>query len=144
MTFTDSAASRKADLAKIHIAKKQLGLDDDTYRAMLQAHGGTSSSKDLTSAGAARVLAHLRRAGFKATAPSKGRRPSTTADRSALLGKIEAQLADAGRPWSYADSMANRMFKVDKVSWLDAEQMGKIIAALSYDAQRRSPVKTGE
>jgi len=46
--------SRSANLAKIHIAKKQLGMDDATYRAMLQSHGGVTSSKDLTLISAAR------------------------------------------------------------------------------------------
>lgn len=127
-------------MAKIHIARAQLGMDDATYRTMLQTHGGVSSAKELSPVGAAKVLAHLERCGFKPSAPSKGRRPTTTKDKSPLLGKIEAMLADAKRPWSYADSMAKRMFKVDKASWLDSEQMGKIVAALAYDAQRR-PVK---
>jgi phage gp16-like protein len=130
---------RNADLAKIHIAKKQLGLDDETYRAMLRTHGGVSSSKDLSPMAAARVLAHLRSAGFKATAPAgKGRKPRTTANRAEQLAKIEAQLADAKRPWSYADSMARHMFKVDQVGWLNTQQMSAVIAALDYDAKRRS------
>lgn len=130
--------SRNANLAKIHIAKKQLGMDDATYRAMLLTHGGVNSSKDLTIIGAAKVLAHLERCGFTPTAPKKGKRPGTTPDRTGLLSKIEAQLADAGRAWAYADGLAQKMFKVDKVSWLDTVQMGKVIAALSYDAKRRA------
>lgn len=129
---------RSANLAKIHIAKKQLGMDDATYRAMLQLHGGVSSSKDLTPLGAAKVLQHLEQAGFKPKAPNKGKRPNPPANRRALISKIEAQLADAGRPWAYVDSMAQKMFKVSKVAWLDAVQLGKVVAALSYDAKRRA------
>ncbi len=127
-----------ANLAKIHIAKKQLGMDDATYRAMLLTHGGVSSSKDLTLIGAAKVLAHLERCGFKPTSSKAGKRPVTTPDRAALTGKVEAQLANTGRPWTYVDGMAQRMFKVDKFSWLDAEQMMKIVASLAYDAKRRA------
>ena len=47
----------RANLAKIHIARKQLGMDEDTYRAMLQSVGGVQSSKDLDDAGATKVLA---------------------------------------------------------------------------------------
>jgi phage gp16-like protein len=130
--------SRYANLAKIHIAKKQLGMDDDTYRAMLQAHGGVRSSKDLSLLGAAKVLAHLERCGFTPKATDKGKRPKTTPNRTALLGKIEAQLTHAGRAWAYADAMAKRMFNIDQVGWLDAEQMGKIVAALSYSAKRQA------
>ena len=130
--------SRTANLAKIHIAKKQLGMDDATYRAMLLTHGGVSSSKDLTLIGAAKVLAHLERCGFKPTPSKVGKRPATTSDRAALISKVEAQLTDAGRPWAYVDGMAQKMFKVDKFAWLDADQMMKIIASLAYDAKRRA------
>jgi phage gp16-like protein len=128
---------RNASLAKIHIAKKQLGLDDETYRAMLQQHGGVTSAKDLTPLGAAKVLHHLEKAGFKPKA-NPGKRPKPAAGRAALVSKIEAQLTDAGRPWAYVDGMARKMFKVEKVDWLDEEQLGKIVAALAYDAKRRA------
>jgi phage gp16-like protein len=128
--------SRQNDLAKIHIAKKQLGMDDDTYRAMLRSVAGVDSSAALNPVGMAKILAHLERCGFKPKA-KPGKRPSVTGNRAGLIGKIEAQLADVGRPWSYAEGMAKRMFKVEKLDWLDAEQLGKIVAALSYDAKRR-------
>lgn len=124
-------------LAKIHIAKKQLGLDDATYRAMLQTHGGVTSSKNLSPVGAAKVLAHLERSGFKPKAAAHGKKPNTTPDRAAQIRKVEALLADAGRHWAYADGMAQKMFKIDKLDWLNAEQLGKVIAALGYDAKRR-------
>lgn len=130
--------SQRANLAKIHIAKKQLGMDETTYRAMLQAHGGVSSSKNLTLIGAAKVLAHLERCGFKPKASDSGKRPVTAGDRTALMSKVEAQLTEAGRPWSYVDGMAQKMFKVDKVIWLDAGQLMKVVAALAYDAKRRA------
>ena len=40
-------SQRNKDLAKIHIAKKQLGLDDDSYRAMLQMVAGVNSAAHL-------------------------------------------------------------------------------------------------
>ncbi|WP_416053111.1 gp16 family protein [Cupriavidus basilensis] len=122
-------------LAKIHIAKKQLAMDDDAYRAMLQSVGGVSSSKDLTALGAAKVLRHLEKCGFKPLA-HVGRRPTPTADRKPLVGKIEALLAEAKRPWAYADSMASRMFKVDKLDWCTPDQLWRIAAALQKDANR--------
>lgn len=125
-----------AALAKIHIAKKELGLDDDTYRAMLHNVAGVTSSKDLDAAGAARVIDHLKRCGWQPKASQAGKKPNAARGRRALVGKVEALLADAKRPWRYADAMAQRMFGVDKVDWLDAEQLVKLVAALSYDAKR--------
>lgn len=129
--------SRNPALAKIHIAKKELAMDDDTYRAMLQSIAGVSSSKDLTDAGMTKVLAHMQRCGWKPKTTTKaGKKPSVGRGRKALVGKVEALLAEAKRPWSYADAMAKRMFGVDKVDWLKAEQLVKLVAALTYDAKR--------
>ena len=121
---------------KIQIARRQLGLDDDTYRAILKRTVGAESSKGLSPAQTSRVLAELERLGFKSK-PAKGRaKPSPAADRKRLVGKIEAQLAEANRPWEYADAMALRMFKVERVDWCDSEQLRRLIAALVYDAKR--------
>ncbi|WP_104565829.1 gp16 family protein [Ralstonia mannitolilytica] len=125
----------RADLAKIHIARKQLGMDEDTYRAMLQSVGGVHSSKDLDDAGATKVLAHLQRSGFKPT-KHVGRVPRAVTSNKALMSKIEALLADGGKPWAYAHSMAKRMFGIDKLEWCDHDQLWRIVAALQISANR--------
>jgi phage gp16-like protein len=51
--------------AAIHVAKKQLGLDDETYRAKLTVITGKSSTKDMSEDERQKVLAALRRDGFK-------------------------------------------------------------------------------
>ncbi|ASJ24134.1 gp16 family protein [Laribacter hongkongensis] len=124
----------RATLAKIHIAKKDLGMDDDTYRAMLTAVAGVSSSRDLDDKAAAKVLRHLRRCGWK---PAFGQRPHAARSREALLGKVEALLADGGKHWNYAHGMARKMFGIDQVHWLDDEQLHKLVAALTYHAKRQ-------
>ncbi len=59
--------TRQVDLAKIHIAKKYLCLPDDDYRQIIRSVGksATGSSADLSPLGRARVLAHLRKCGWK-------------------------------------------------------------------------------
>ena len=58
--------------------------------------------------------------------------------KQAMLKKIEAYLAEAGRPWSYAHAMAKRMSakKVERIQWCTPADLHKIIAALEYDARR--------
>lgn len=58
--------TRKGLLAKIHIAKAQLGLTDDAYRAVLAVHG-VASSKDLDMRGMEAVLAHFEKLGWLPT-----------------------------------------------------------------------------
>ena len=52
---------------KIQIARRQLGLDDHTYRAILQRSAGVESSKDLTPRQIGRVLAEFERLGWQPT-----------------------------------------------------------------------------
>lgn len=132
---------RRRDMARIHIAKKQLGLDDGTYRDMLWSVARVRSSADLDYTGLQRVLAHLTACGFKST---KGKRPHPgrpanidSEDRGPLLRKIEAMLTDARREWAYAHGMAKRMFRVEHCQFCAPEQLRKLIAALSYDQARR-------
>lgn len=52
-------------LAAIHVAKKQLGLDEDTYRAALVSITGKASAKDMTEAERNKVVAVFRDRGSK-------------------------------------------------------------------------------
>ena len=133
---------RNKDLAKIHIAKKQLGLDDDAYKAMLQMVAGVNSAAHLTATGRQKVLAHLKKAGFR-TRPGKKHFPGRPnmnglegTGKAAMLKKIEAYLAEAKRPWSYVHKMAENMFKLKRVQWCHPGQLHRIIFALEYDARR--------
>lgn len=124
-------------LAKIHIAKAQLGLDDETYRALLARVAGVRSAKDLTPRQVGAVLREFERLGWQSKSSKPGRKaPKPAPDRQSLVGKIEAFLAEAKRPWDYADAMALRMFKVERVEWCDTDQLRRLVAALSYDAKR--------
>lgn len=69
---------RKQMLAKIHIGKKQLGLDEDTYRELLLRVTGKASAKDMTHEELLKVLAEMR---------SKGFTPRTADGRTKTLGE---------------------------------------------------------
>lgn len=70
-------------LAAIHVAKKQLGLDDDTYRAALVTITGKASTKDMSEAERAKVVAAFRQRGFK---------PASNGARKPLEGKFAKKL----------------------------------------------------
>lgn len=133
-------STRNLQLSRIHIAKKDLGLDDETYRALLARVTGVRSAKDLNPRQIAAVLAEFTRLGWESIPAKKhGRKaPAAAPDRAKLVGKIEAFLAEAKRSWAYADGMAMRMFKVERVEWLDPGQLQKMVAALTYDARRHA------
>lgn len=134
---------RNSDLAKIHIAKKQLGLTDEDYRALLQGYGGASSSSELDHAGRQRVLAYLQGIGFKPKASliaKRPARPTPSADVLPLVRRIRAQLISLGRrPDSYADGIAKQMFGADApefFEWCHPRDLEKISQALTYQQNR--------
>lgn len=135
--------ARQAALAKIHIAKTQLGMQDADYRAMLQRVANVDSAGKLDRAGQDRVLDELVRLGFKPTASTKkGKRPNPPASKEALISKVEAQLAEAGKSWAYADGIGKRMYGVEKCDWLTVSQLQGVIAALYKAALKQGrPVK---
>ncbi len=49
----------------IHVAKRELSLDDDTYRDILHAQAGVRSCKDLDRDGVDKVLNRFKELGFK-------------------------------------------------------------------------------
>jgi phage gp16-like protein len=127
---------RNAELAKIHIAKQQLGIDDGTYRLMLQNIAGVASAADLNPDGRHAVLDHLKKIGFKQKIRGRPNNMEVGTSRAAQLKKIEALLTIGKKPWSYADALAKRICKVDKISWVKADQFYKIITALRKQAKR--------
>lgn len=56
---------RKRLIKLIHIAKAQLGLDDESYRGLLQECAGVESSKNLDAMGFKKVIGELERLGFR-------------------------------------------------------------------------------
>lgn len=72
-------------LAAIHVAKKQLGLDDDTYRAVLVRVTGKESAREMSEIERQRVVEALRKRGFK-----KASKPSRNKAAGPYRGKLQA------------------------------------------------------
>ncbi len=137
---------KNSAMIKIHIAKKQLNLADEDYRAILIAKGSVSSSKDLDHAGRERVLAYFQTLGFKPKAaanPKRPTRPTPAPEKLKLVRRIRAQLISLDRlPDTYADGIAKQMFGVDFYEWATPEQLHKISAALGVQqAKKGVPTK---
>jgi len=137
----DTADTKRREIAKIQIARKELGMAEEVYRNLLWTLGRAKSSADLDHAGRRRVLDHMRACGWKPKAgkPHPGKPHNTnTPDRGPLLGKVEALLADARREWAYADGLAKSMFGIERVAFCHAGQLHKMVAALEIDKRRRA------
>lgn len=138
--------ARNRDLAKIHLGKKQLGMDDETYRAMLQFVAGVDSAADLDEAGRYKVLKHLYNRGFVAKRGKRAHpgqpRNLNSMGRGPLLRKIEALLAEKGSregryvSWNYALGILKRQYQVERLEWATSEQLRGVVAALSIHGRR--------
>ena len=136
-------ALRNKQLAAIHvIAAKRLRLDRETYVALLQRVGGVDSSGKLDGRGRAKVLDELRRLAGEGQQQMRNAvnlpdAPQNVREETAgMVAKVGAMLAQLGKRWNYAHGTAKRMFRVQRVEWLRADQLHKLVAALTY-AQRR-------
>lgn len=145
-------STRQRQLAQIHIAKKDLGMDDDTYRAMLIGVAGVDSSSKLDYNGMTKVLKHLRASGFKAVNESKNEWSfvfKLTPDRQ-LYGKkiyrLAQRLGKDGYPVSkkYIEGIASQMAGAHKpIEFCDPEDLHKIVQALEVHVRRLDSGRNG-
>lgn len=141
---------RKRELAQIHVAKSQLGLDDDTYRAMLWTVARVKSAADLDWAGRKKVIDHLKAKGFKIKSPSKPAKaaPSRPMAQDPEAKKIRAlwiflhELGAVHNPSEEAlSSYVKRIAKVDALQWINGYQAETLIESMKKWAMRFLPEK---
>lgn len=140
-------SQRNRELGRIHCLKKELGLDDDSYRAVLWTVGRVRSAKDLDAHGRQAVIEHLRarqqqpapdpHRGFDRPRFQRSRRAKASADRIDQVAKIEVQMEDLGVGENYVNGISQRMFGIARWRWCSPAQLGKVIAALWYSQRRK-------
>lgn len=129
------------NLAKIHIAKKDLGLTDEAYRDILRTQTGKESAAKLTDTQALRVLRYFESRGWK---PKKqGSLPGMAIPTDGQSKKIQAlwiTLHQAGKITNGNDAallaFVKRLTKIDRLEWCSGHDKDKVIEALKSWAQR--------
>lgn len=124
---------RNKDLAVIHVAKKQLGLADADYRALLNERYGVLSAAALKDSERQDLIAEFERRGFKNPRHVRARTKDTD-----MLARIRWRLGQAGRPLEYGDALAKRLCNVDRLDWCTPDMQRKVLAALEVDHRRRA------
>lgn len=133
-TALEKPDQRRTELSKIHIAKVQLGMSEEDYRAMLQAVGGKNSAAELGSAERKRVLEHLERCGFKPRPKNagawKGRRLADS-DQCRKMRALWLALHEHGYVENPAEAAliawVSAQAKVDALEWLTVQQAQRLI-----------------
>ncbi|MGH6622906.1 MAG: gp16 family protein [Burkholderiaceae bacterium] len=128
---------RRRDLASIHMAKTQLGMDDDHYRDLLFSVTRVRSARELDHTGRQRLLEHFRKLGWK---PKQKPRPNDDgAERQAnLIRALWHQLLEAeGRQAEASlDAYVRRVTGCGSVRWLSTAEATKVIEGLKSWVKR--------
>ncbi len=141
----DLDAKRKRFIKAIKAKQRQLGMDDATYRAMLQARTGKLSATLCTLTELGGVSGYLTAQGAvapKADARTGQRRPVIAADRQALRGKVHKLLADlvaeAGVTdgVAYVNAICVRNGWCSALDFADPHILHKLVGALSHTLTR--------
>jgi len=133
--------TRNVMIAKVHVARKQLDMDETAYRELLTRTTTKSSAGDCDEAELDRVLAEMKRLGWKpATNPAaSGRCPSEKPHVRkifALWGSLArtAAIKDGSRAALVA--FIERQTGVSHPDWLTAAQANSVTEALKAIQQR--------
>lgn len=121
--------------AAIKIAQKQLGLDDDVYRAKLHMITGKSSTKDMTETERQKVITEFRRLGFQ---PIERRQDGRLKLTGKFAGKLQALWIAAyhlgitrERDDAALIAFVKRQTGIDHVRWLKfAEDARSVVEAM--------------
>lgn len=148
--MNNTATQRKGMYAKIAIARKQLGLDDDTYREKLRNDFGVTSAKDLNAHQLARLVQSFAALGATFTSKSGGNKnddrrvkPQSRPDWVEITdsmphAQVKREIAAIWKKLGYSmtalDERVRRAFGVELFVWL--HDFDKLSILLS-DLQRR-------
>ncbi len=123
---------RRGLLARIHMARSKAGLDDDTYRDMLEAKTGLRSAKECSVHQLKVVIGHLEHRGF--TMPQR----AVSGPAKAVVKKVQAlwvsgfNLGIIHDPSDAAmEAFIRRQTGIERASWLrEADKASAVIGAL--------------
>lgn len=133
----------------IHVARRDLQMADDTYRAIVaQYAAGKTSSSDCDLLELETILAHLKRAGFKVRKPTRAKptepRPLDMADESKKVRALWLLLHRLGAVHDPSESAlatyVRRQAGVDDLRWA-GRKMYPLIEGLKAWAKRVFPAQ---
>ena len=140
---TTAATDRRAKLVKlIQIARRDLGLDDPTYRTVLLSAGKASSTKEMAIPMLEAVLERMKASGFKVR-PKAGDRIQAVypeARKVRALWLFLHHLGEVRDPSETAlAAYVKRMVKVDDLRWARGKRVEALIETLKKWVMRRLP-----
>ncbi|MCM2480195.1 gp16 family protein [Serpentinimonas maccroryi] len=143
MSRPDTTEAQRLKLIRlIHVARRELGQDEPTYRTMLLTAGKAASTTQMGVPALRAVVEHAKRCGFKVRAAA-ARAPDRRQDGSAQARKVRAlwlflhHLGVVRDPSERAlAAYVKRQAKVDDLHWAHERYLVQLIEALKQWALR--------
>lgn len=117
----------------IHVARRDLALDEETYRAALESTTGKTSAAEMSLPELNKVVSHLKSKGFKV----RHTKQSRPVDQSPAARKIRSlwlslhELGAVKNPSEAAlGAYVKRIAGVDALQWLFGDQQRRVIETL--------------
>lgn len=134
-TKMDEKRKRLIQLA--HVAAAQLGLDEETRRALQQAVTGVDSCAKMDVAALQRLIRHYQQKGAEVWLP--GPIVKASEDRAPLIGKLAAMCHAGGYPFpAYPLGILKHMgCQVERIEWAPAPMLRNAVAAMRYQQKRQ-------
>lgn len=125
-------------LGLIHVAKHQLHMSDEAYRALLQNSAGVNSAKCLDGAGFEQLMDRFEALGFKSERKKRnfGHRPGmATPKQLELIVRMWKQYANEQNEKALNHWLESK-FKVSNIRFMNSAVAGKAIVALKHMTAR--------
>ena len=137
MKTAPSNPNRLRLIKLIHVARRELRMDADTYRLMLagmKGLDGATSTADLGVPNLLRVLEELKQKGFKPRPSKAGKRQLADDDQSKKIRSLWLALHDLGEVRDSSEAALAKfvlsMTRVSALQWLSTAQASRVIENL--------------
>ena len=145
MTTKTQKEYRNGLIRLIHVARRDLNLDEHNYRAILFAQGGNESLAAMPIDGMKKVLDYLKAQGFKVRTTKTDRKQATGKDASKVraLWLFLHELGAVRDPSEAAlTAYVKRIAKVDDVQWMRGERGVKTPSGPEFKARQDLVIET--
>ena len=136
---------RKRLVRLIHVARRDIGMDEETYRSVLLSITGKASASSLGILQLEQVLAHMKKCGFKVRT-NRQSRPLAGDAQSKKIRALWLDLHQAGAVRNASEealaAFVKRMIGIDALQWLDSGQASQVIEELKKWKNRVSRMPT--
>jgi phage gp16-like protein len=143
------ALNRRALMAKLQVARHQLGMDDDAYRLLIARHGASGdppSSTTLSDDALVVVVTELEAKGWKPAAPRRSTRRQLATEPLHLkiraLWRFLHEIGVVRHPDEKSlAAYCKRLTGVEDLHWINLRQAERLVESLKKWGERELPAR---